>query len=327
VLTPQECDSLFATIRRMADEGRTVIFISHKLHEVKAVSDRITVLRAGKAIATVPTAEATPRSIASLMVGREIETVSRRPDAERGEAVLEVDDLWADGDRGAPAVRGVSLSLRRGEVVAVAGVAGNGQRELAETLTGMRPPSRGSIAVAGRTLRGGDPREAIRAGVAHVPEDRLGTGVAPNLSISDNVSLKSYRAHGPLLRLRRMRELAAELIERYQVRAPGPQTEARKLSGGNLQKVVLAREFSGEPKVLIAASPTRGLDVSAIETVHTYLLEAAERGVAVLLISEDLDEILALADRVVVMYEGAVTEAPRRDDVEQIGLLMAGAGE
>jgi simple sugar transport system ATP-binding protein len=326
VLTPQECDSLFATIRRMADEGRTVIFISHKLHEVKAVSDRITVLRAGKAIATVPTAEATPRSIASLMVGREIETVSRRPDADRGEAVLEVDGLWADGDRGAPAVRDVSLSLHRGEVVAVAGVAGNGQRELAETLTGMRPPSRGTIAVAGRPLRGGDPREAIRAGVAHVPEDRLGTGVAPGLSIADNVSLKSYRAHGPLLRLRRMRELAAELIERYQVRAPGPQTEARKLSGGNLQKVVLAREFSGEPKVLIAASPTRGLDVSAIETVHTYLLEAAERGVAVLLISEDLDEILALADRVVVMYEGAVTDAPRRDDVEQIGLLMAGAG-
>jgi ABC-type uncharacterized transport system ATPase subunit len=325
VLTPQECDSLFSTIRRMADEGRTVIFISHKLHEVKAVSDRITVLRAGKAVATVATAEATPRSIAALMVGREIETVRRRPHAERGEAVLEVEDLWAEGDRGAPAVRGVSLSLRAGEVVAVAGVAGNGQRELAETLSGMRPPTRGSIVVAGRKLRGGDPREAIRAGVAHVPEDRLGTGVAPNLSIADNVSLKSYRAGGPLLRLKRMRERAVDVIERYQVRAPGPHTEARKLSGGNLQKVVLAREFSGEPKVLLAASPTRGLDVSAIETVHTYLLEAAERGVAVLLISEDLDEILALADRVVVMYEGAVTEATRRDDVEQIGLLMAGA--
>jgi simple sugar transport system ATP-binding protein len=327
VLTPQECESLFATIRRMADEGRTVIFISHKLHEVKAVSDRITVLRAGKAIATVSTADATPRSIAALMVGREIETVRRRADAERGDVVLEVDGLWAEGDRGAPAVKDVSLSLRRGEVVAVAGVAGNGQRELAEAISGLRPASRGSVTVAGRTLRGGDPREAIRAGVAHVPEDRLGTGVAPNLSITDNISLKSYRDHGPLLRLRRMRELAVALIARYQVRTPGPQTEARKLSGGNLQKVVLAREFNGEPKVLIAASPTRGLDVSAIETVHTHLLEATERGVAVLLISEDLDEILALADRVVVMYEGSISEAPRRDDVEQIGLLMAGAAE
>jgi simple sugar transport system ATP-binding protein len=304
-----------------------VIFISHKLHEVKAVSDRITVLRAGKAIATVPTADATPRSIAALMVGREIETVRRRADAERGDVVLAVEGLWAEGDRGAPAVKDVSLSLCRGEVVAVAGVAGNGQRELAEAISGLRPASRGSVTVAGRTLRGGDPLEAIRAGVAHVPEDRLGTGVAPSLSITDNVSLKSYRDHGPLLRLRRMRELAVELIRRYEVRTPGPQTEARKLSGGNLQKVVLAREFNGEPKVLIAASPTRGLDVSAIETVHTYLLEAAERGVAVLLISEDLDEILALADRVVVMYEGSISAAPRRDDVEQIGLLMAGAAE
>jgi ABC-type uncharacterized transport system ATPase subunit len=327
VLTPQECDSLFETIRRMAGEGRTVIFISHKLHEVKAVSDRITVLRAGKAVATVATAEATPRSIAALMVGREVETVRRRADADRGETVLEVEDLWADGDRGSPAVRGVSLTLRRGEVVAVAGVAGNGQRELAETISGMRAPTKGSIAVAGHRLRGGDPREGIRAGIAHVPEDRLGTGVAPNLSIAENVSLKAYRSHGPLLRLKRMRDLALDVIKRYQVRAPGPMTEARKLSGGNLQKVVLAREFSGEPKVLIAASPTRGLDVSAIETVHTYLLGAAERGVAVLLISEDLDEILALADRVVVMYEGAVTEAPKRDDVEHIGLLMAGAAE
>jgi simple sugar transport system ATP-binding protein len=324
VLTPQECESLFATIRRMADEGRTVIFISHKLHEVKAVSDRITVLRAGKAIATVSTADATSRSIASLMVGREIETVRRRPDADRGDIVLQLDGLRADGDRGAAAVRGVSLALRAGEVVAVAGVAGNGQRELAETISGLRPATGGSITVAGRRLKGGDPLEAIRAGIAHVPEDRLGTGVAPSLSISDNVSLKSYRGGGPLLRLKRMRELAVRVIRDYEVRAPGPETEARKLSGGNLQKVVLAREFSGEPKVLIAASPTRGLDVSAIETVHTYLLEAAERGVGVILISEDLDEILALADRVVVMYEGALTEAPQRDDVDQIGLLMAG---
>jgi len=329
VLTPQEADSLFVTLRRMADEGRTVIFISHKLHEVTAVADRVTVLRGGRAIATVPAAGATAQSLASLMVGRDVETVRRRPDAvPRDDVALEVDELWAEGDRGAPAVRGVSLSLRAGEVLAVAGVAGNGQRELAEAITGMRAPTSGSIRAAGRVLRGGDPREAIGAGIAHVPEDRLGTGVAPSLSIAVNVALKSYRrlSAGPLLRLRRMRDDADDVIRRYDVKAPGSHTEARKLSGGNLQKVVLAREFSGEPKVLVAASPTRGLDVSAIETVHGYLLEAAGRGVAVLLISEDLDEILALADRVVVMYEGRLAETREPGDVEEIGLLMAGEG-
>ena len=245
------------------------------------------------------------------------------PAPEREEAALELVDVWADGDRGAPAVRGVSLTVRAGEIVAVAGVAGNGQRELAEAITGLRPITEGEIR-AGRRLRGGDPREAIAAGIAHVPEDRLGTGVAPSLSIAMNVALKSYRSAGPLLRLRRMREQAAEVIHRYQVKAPGPHAEARKLSGGNLQKVVLAREFASDPKVLIAASPTRGLDVSAIETVHTSIVEAADRGVGVVLISEDLDEILALADRVVVMYEGRLREASEPENVEEIGLLMAG---
>jgi simple sugar transport system ATP-binding protein len=328
VLTPQEAETLFETLRRMAAEGRTVIFISHKLHEVEAVADRVTVLRAGRAIATVPTAEATPRSLASLMVGREVETVRRRGDGGHGDAVvLELDGVWADGDRGNPAVEGVSLQLREGEIVALAGVAGNGQRELAETITGLRAPTAGSVTIDGRRLRGGSPREAIAAGIAHVPEDRLGTGVAPGLSIADNVALKSYResSRGPLLALGRMREDAAELIRRYDVRTSGPQAEAGKLSGGNLQKVVLAREFAGEPRVLVAASPTRGLDVAAIETVHTFVVEAAERGVAVLLISEDLDEILALADRVVVMFEGRAAEAHSRE-VEEIGLLMAGGG-
>ncbi len=327
VLTPQEADTLFETLRRMAAEGRTVIFISHKLQEVTSVADRVTVLRGGRAVATVPVSEATPRSLAALMVGREVDTVRRRQDAGPGGRVaLELDELWADGDRGNAAVRGVSLQLRAGEILAVAGVAGNGQRELAEAITGLRPPTGGSIRVGARQLRGGSPREAIAAGIAHVPEDRLGTGVAPNLSIAMNVALKSYRHRslGPLLRVRHMREHADELIRRYDVKAPGSHAPAGDLSGGNLQKVVIAREFSGEPRVLVAASPTRGLDVSAIETVHTYIVEAAERGVGVLLLSEDLDEILALADRVVVMYEGHATEA-RGTDVEEIGLLMAGA--
>jgi general nucleoside transport system ATP-binding protein len=333
VLTPQEAAALFETIRAMAEDGRTVIFISHKLHEVKAVADRVTVLRRGRSIATVPASEATPRSLAALMVGREIELGRRNGGREIGAVRLELAGVWAQGDRGVPAVKDVSLAVGAGEIVAVAGVAGNGQRELAETIAGMRAPIEGRITVAGQNLKGGDPREAIGAGVAYVPEDRLGTGVAPGLSVASNVVLKSYRkppvSRGPLLLVRKIREVARSLMERYDVRASGPDVPAWQLSGGNLQKVVLAREFSGEPVVLVAASPTRGLDVAGIETVHMYLRSAAERGVGVLLISEDLDEILALADRIVVMYEGAVVG--ERDatsaTVEELGLLMAGGEE
>jgi simple sugar transport system ATP-binding protein len=330
VLTPQEADVLFETLREMAGEGRTVIFISHKLHEVKAVADRVTVLRGGRSIATVPVAEATPRSLAALMVGRELGGGAQPADREPGEPVLELDGVWAQGDRGAAAVRDVSLVVRAGEIVAVAGVAGNGQRELAETIAGRRAPTKGALRVGGRSPRPGDPRAAIAAGVAYVPEDRLGTGVAPSLSVASNLVLKSYReryvSRGPLLRLRRIRDRAVELIHHYRIAAPGPTVPARLLSGGNLQKVVLAREFSGRPRLVVAASPTRGLDVGAIEAVHAYLRDAASGGIGVLLLSEDLDEILTLADRVVVMYEGAIVgELPARGaPVEEIGLLMAG---
>src|SRR6185437_2116702 len=285
--------------REMASEGRTVVFISHKLHEVKAVADRVTVLRGGRSIATVSAAEATLRSLASLMVGRELDTAAVPRARTAGDPVLELEDVWADSDRGGSAVRGASLVVRGGEIVAVAGVAGNGQRELAETVAGMRPATRGAIRIAGRAIRGGDPRAAIVAGVAYVPEDRLGTGVAPSLSIASNLVLKSYRrppvSWGPLLRLAGIRERAVELISQYAIAARGPAAPARLLSGGNLQKVVLAREFSGEPRLLVAASPTRGLGVGAIETVHAYLRDAAGRGLGVLLMSEDLDEILELA--------------------------------
>src|SRR6266566_3858897 len=291
VLTPQEADALFETVRAMAADGRTVIFISHKLHEVKAVADRVTVLRRGRSLATVAASDATPRSLAALMVGREVEIGRRHHDRPApGEAVLQLDGIWADGDRGVPAVKDVSLRLRRGEIVAV-------------------------------------------AGVAYVPEDRLGTGVAPGLSIASNVVLKSYRrapvSRGPFLRLARIRDLADRAIDNYDVRTSGCQVPAWQLSGGNVQKVVLAREFSGEPAVLIAASPTRGLDVSSIETVHSYLREAASAGVGVLLLSEDLDEILALADRIAVMYEGGVAGEREAESttVEELGLLMAGGRE
>jgi general nucleoside transport system ATP-binding protein len=333
VLTPQEAEVLFGTLREMSADGRTIVFISHKLHEVKAVSDRVTVLRAGRNVATVDAAEATPRSLAELMVGRGLGEGLRLQTRDLGDVVLAVEDVWAHGDRGGEAVRGISLSVRAGEILAIAGVAGNGQRELAETIAGIRPPSKGSLRVRDRKPRPGDPRSAIAFGIAYVPEDRLGTGLAPSVSIASNLALKSYRkppaASGPLLRLRRIRERAADLIQRYRIAAPGPQAPVRLLSGGNLQKVVLAREFSGEPKVLVAASPTRGLDVGAIESVHTYLNEAAANGVGVLLISEDLDEILTLADRIAVIYEGRIVgETPRAQaNVEEIGLLMAGGDD
>jgi general nucleoside transport system ATP-binding protein len=333
VLTPQEAEALFATLRVMADAGKTVIFISHKLHEVLAVADRVTILRGGRTVATVSAAAATLRSLAALMVGRDVDLARRQAREEpRDAVVLEVDGLRAPGDRGGEVLRGVTLTMRAGEILGVAGVAGNGQRELAETLSGLRIPSAGAVRIDGRRLPPGDPRRAISARVAHIPEDRLGTALAPSLSIARNAALKSYRrppvSRGPFLALRRMSQAALSLMRRYDVRAPGPETPARNLSGGNLQKLVLGREFDADPRVLIAAQPTRGLDVGAVETVHGYLRQAATKQVAVLLISEDLDEILAIADRVVVMYEGAIVGEcdPETTTVEEIGYLMAGGG-
>jgi simple sugar transport system ATP-binding protein len=332
MLTPQEASELFETLRQMVREGRTVLFISHKLDEVMAVSDRVTVLRRGRSMGTVLAAGTTPRGLARLMVGREVVFTRRNVshDHVRPEVVLEVEDVRADGDLGVPALRGVTLTLHAGEILGVAGVAGNGQRELAEVITGTRPRTAGVVKVLGRALRGRDPREAIERGVAHVPEDRLGTGIAPSLPISDNLILKAYR-QAPLstrgwLRRPRIRAHAVELIRRFSIAAPGPHARTRGLSGGNLQKVLLARELSSAPRVLVATSPTRGLDVGATETVRELLIDAATRGVGVLLVSEDLDEILALADRVAVLYEGRIMGIvePNEADVDRIGLMMAG---
>ncbi|TML67053.1 MAG: ABC transporter ATP-binding protein [Actinobacteria bacterium] len=330
VLTPQEASSLFETLRTMAAEGRTVIFISHKLHEVMAVADRVTVLRRGRSIATQQVSETSSRALASLMVGRELQGSESPKREEFGDVVLSVEGLWADGDRGVTAVHDVSLRVRAGEIVGIAGVAGNGQRELAEAITGIRRARQGVVRVDGKALRSGDPRAAIEARIGHIPEDRLHTGVAPSLSIASNVVLKSYRdddhSRGPLLRLRVIGERARKLIHQFDVHTPGPQVPARQLSGGNLQKVVIGREFTGTPRVLIAAAPTRGLDVGAIENVQTYLRDAASQDVAVLLISEDLDEVLELADRIAVLYEGRVVGEVDAGEatVEELGLLMAG---
>jgi len=327
VLTPAEADSLFTTLREIAAEGRTVVFISHKLNEVEAVSDRVTVLRAGRRVTTVRTAETTPQSLAALMIGGDLEAPRRLSKGlKTGPALLEVEALWADGDRGSPAVKGISLDIHGGEVVAIAGVAGNGQRELAETIAGVRWSTQGQIRVGGVPLKRGDPRAAFDAGVRYIPEDRLGTGVSPGLSVAMNLELRSFRqnSNGPFLRLRQMRANATEAITTFGIKASGPDARAATLSGGNLQKVVIAREFAGEMRALIAASPTRGLDVAAVAMVHSYLLDAAAKGAAVLLLSEDLSEILALNDRIAVMYEGQLSEVADRESLEEIALRMAG---
>ena len=333
LLTPQEAQDLFQTLRLMSAERRTVIFISHKLEEVMAVSDRVTVLRRGKVIGTVQTQETNPRALARMMVGRDVVFTQKKegPAQAEREVVLEVRGISANGDVGAAALRDVNLTVHAGEIVGVAGVAGNGQRELAEVITGMRRRTAGTVLVAGKRTHGGDPLEAIRRGVAHIPEDRLGTGVAPSLSIAENLVLKAYRrppmSTQGFLRHGRIRKSAVELMSRFNISAPGPDTPTRLLSGGNVQKVLLARELSSRPRVLVAASPTRGLDVAATDAVRALLLDATGQGVGILLISEDLDEILALADRIAVLYEGRIMGIVERQkaEVEELGLMMAGS--
>ncbi len=333
VLTPAEARSLFATLRAMADEGRSVIFISHKLGEVMAVSDRVTVLRGGRTVGTVDTSETSTRGLASMMVGRsvEFERVVRDNPADTSTTVLRVDGVSASDDRGRRSLHDVSFTVGRGEIVGVAGVAGNGQRELAEVISGMRATTSGQISVMADEVKSGKARSAISRGIAHVPEDRLHTGLAAGHSVEDNLALKNYRtaqiSRFRLLKRRAIREQASTLVERYDVKTPDTTTPVRLLSGGNVQKVLLAREFSALPKVLIAASPTRGLDVGAIEVVREKLVAAANDGVGVLLISEDLDEIMSLADRILVMYEGRIVDDVPADgaDRERIGLTMGGS--
>lgn len=332
LLTPQEAEDLFQTLRLMAAEQRTVIFISHKLEEVMAICRRVTVLRRGRVVGTVQAADTNPRELARMMVGREIVFTQKKEGPAHAErkVALELKGVSAMGNLGTPALRDISLTVHGGEIVGVAGVAGNGQRELGEVIAGLRRRTAGTVLVAGRPIRDGHPRSAIRRGVAYIPDDRLGTGVAPSLPIADNLALKAYRrpplsSHG-LLHRNRIRRLAADLMQRFNISAPGPLTSTRLLSGGNIQKVLLARELSSRPQVLVAASPTSGLDVAATDAVRALLLQAAEEHVGVLLISEDLDEILALADRIAVLYEGRITGVIERGQagIEELGLLMAG---
>ncbi len=326
VLTPQEVDQLVGTLREMARSGSAVVFISHKLPEVLAVSDRITVLRAGRTMGTVGTASTTARELAHMMVGRDV-VFAGGPGSHEvgGTVVLELEAVSAESDLGTPALVDVALAVRSGEILGIAGVAGNGQRELAEVIAGERARTAGRVVIDGKTQEG-KPWEAIAAGLGYVPEDRMGVGVAPGLSIADNLRLKSYRRNGLILHNKKAMADAEELIRRFDIVARGPRTLARELSGGNLQKLIVGRELSSAAKVLVVSSPTRGLDVGATESVRRLLSESARSGVGVVLISEDLDEIFELSDRIAVLYRGRVTGlVDRKDaDVDHIGLMMAG---
>ena len=334
VLTPQEADALFATMRRMPDDGRSVIFISHKLHEVMKVSDRVTTLRDGKTVGTVITAETTSAGLARQMVGRSVvfseDDVDDRPDVDPDRLVLDVRGLSADGVRPQSSPKNVDLVVHAGEIVAICGVSGNGQRELAASIYGIRKRTSGTVSIDGVPSHAKGPRESTKLGLAFIPEDRLKTGLSASLPIHANLALKGYRfppmSAGPFLKHKVMRANAADLVKRYGIKTPSIDTPTRVLSGGNVQKVLLAREIGSKPHVLIASTPTRGLDVGAIETVRSLLMDAARGGTGVLLITEDLDEAMALAHRMVVMFEGRVVGEFQRGnfDIEKIGLLMGG---
>jgi len=331
VLTPQGVEGLFVTLRRMAAEGKAIIFISHKLDEVMAISDRITVLRGGKLVATVDTSETTKEELARMMVGREVLFHVEKVPVEPGEMVLEVRNLRALNDKGLPALKDVSFIIRQGEILGIAGVAGNGQRELAEVVTGLRKATAGCVFIASCDVTNCSPRRVIKQQVSHVPGDRLGVGLVPNLAVSDNVILKSYGdrplAKGPFLNRLAITQFAARLIKTFNIATPSQQTPVKLLSGGNLQRTILAREISIGPRLMVAVHPTRGLDIGATESVRKLILKQRMEGAAILLISEDLDELLSISDRVAVIYEGKIMGLVPADkaDMEEIGLMMAGS--
>jgi ABC-type uncharacterized transport system ATPase subunit len=333
VLTPQEVDEFFVTIRQMVSEGHAIIFISHKLHEVLAISQKVTVLRDGKQVASRPTAGATKSDLAQLMVGREVRMIPDKKAVIQGEVLLEMYDLQAQSDLGTAGLRGVDLQVHGGEIMGLAGVSGNGQRELAQVICGLRPATGGQVILEGENVLGLTPGQLTHKMMAYIPEERMKDGMVQEFSISENMILREHNrepfAQRGLMRHRVIGMYADKLINFFRIKTPSRDTQARHLSGGNIQKVVLARELSRLPRVLIAAQPTRGLDIGATEYVHARLLEEREKGTAILLISEDLDEILALSDRIAVIYEGRIMDVIDREGAtsERLGLLMAGVRE
>ncbi len=329
VLTPQEAEELFAIVRSLQAEGKSIIFISHKLNEVLQIADRITTLRFGKQVGTVPREGATQESLARMMVGREVVLRVEKPPAQPGEVLLSAEDLVVVDDRGLEACRGVSFEVRAGEIVGIAGVDGNGQSELIDALTGLRQPASGRIVVGGKDVTNASARDVLDNGIGHIPEDRQRRGLVLDFSLAENLALHDYRTP-PESRFgwlfpRRLVERARRLLKEFDVRGGGPQTPAAALSGGNQQKVVVAREVSRDPRVLVAAQPTRGLDVGAIEFVHRRLVTERDEGRAIMLVSFELEEILSLSDRILVVYEGRIVgEYPPDVSEEDLGFAMTG---
>ena len=333
VLTPQEADDLFKVMQGLADQGKSIIFITHKLREVLAIADRITVLRRGRVVGSASPAESTDRSLAAMMVGRDVVLHVNKKPAQPGAPVLVVHGLTVRDDRGILTLNDVSLEVCAGEVLGIAGVQGNGQTELVEAITGLQTLTSGSVKLLDRDITAHSPRAITESGVAYIPEDRKGTGLVLSYSICDNLVLSSYYnapfTTGLTLNQAAMRSNAEELIKTFDVRTPSAQTSAGSLSGGNQQKIIVAREFSRANKLLLAAQPTRGIDVGSIEFIHNSIIAQRDAGVAVLLVSAELDEVLSLADRVAVMYHGKImatlpaAEATR----ERVGLLMAGVSD
>jgi general nucleoside transport system ATP-binding protein len=331
VLTAQETRELFEVLRELKKDGVSIVFISHKLNEVLEISDRVTVLRRGKRVDTVQTEGATEESLARLMVGRDVLLRVDKETAKPGEPVLEVEDLHVRDERGLEAVKGASLGVREGEVVAIAGVDGNGQLELVQAIAGVRVPESGRVRIGGRDVSGLGVRATTEAGVAHIPEDRQLCGLVLDFTLAENLALREYREppisnHG-LLSVGQMNKRARALLEEYDVRGGEPGTLAGSLSGGNQQKVAVAREIESNPKLLIAHQPTRGLDVGAIEFVHRRLLSERARGRGILLVSLEFDEVRTLADRILVIYEGRIVgEFPPDVSEEELGVAMTGGG-
>jgi simple sugar transport system ATP-binding protein len=331
VLTPQEAGELFGILRSLQSKGMSIIFISHKLNEVLEIADRITVLRRGKLIETLPAAGATEAGLARLMVGREVLLRVEKGEPDPQEPLLRVEDLHVKDERGIEKVRGVSFDVSASEILGIAGVDGNGQTELIDAITGLLRPESGRVTVEGADVTAANARRHFDIGVGHIPEDRQRRGLILDFSIAENIGLHEFRK-APDSRFgwlfpRRLIERARRLIKEFDVRGGGPKTPGGSLSGGNQQKVILAREIDRDPRVLIAAQPTRGLDVGAIEFVHRRLVEERDEGRAVLLVSLELEEVLSLADRILVIYEGEIAgEFPPTATEEELGVAMTGGG-
>jgi simple sugar transport system ATP-binding protein len=330
LLTPSETRALFQVMARLRLAGHAVIFITHKLHEVMEIADRVTVLRQGRVVATLPTVDTDQNALARLMVGQDVEVERSPPQSVPGAVVLRVTDLWVHNDRGLPALRGISLAVQQGEILGVAGVAGNGQHELVEALTGLRRPHAGHIHLLGQEVTASSVRALGAAGLAHIPADRRRMGIVPSMSVAENLVLRHYYrppfVRGLWLQQRAITRFAQEAITAHDIATPDPQTPAGVLSGGNIQKLILARELSGHPQVIVAAHPTHGLDVGATARVHRLLRQQRQHGAAIVLVSEDLDEIMHLADRILILCGGEIMGVmpARVAERAQLGLMMAG---